>query len=187
MKKCKNKLHITSFTWSKESNELFDYESQEVTKQEFNISSPCSFFRNKNQIDYQGKDLNETLNPIQQGESLFYIDNSSTEFFFNPHSLTINSNLEEKTEKEKTWITLKNYKNKKYKNNTYILNLGDVIKFGRVTLKIREINLEGQNKGNGNIYELYKDITKPYLLNSIKKEKNNTKKFVEYVIVMKMK
>ena len=177
MKKCKNNLHITSLTWAKDSNELFDYESQEVTKQEFNISSPCSFFRNKNQIDYQGKDLNETLNPIQQGESLFYIDNSSTEFFFNPHSLTINSNLEEKkTEKEKTWITLKNYKNKKYKNNTYILNPGDMIKFGRVTLKIREINLEGKNKGNGNIYELYKDITKPYLLNSIKKEKNNTKK-----------
>ena len=176
MKKCKNKLHITSFTWSKESNELFDYESQEVTKQEFNISSPCSFFRNKNQIDYQGKDLNETLNPIQQGESLFYIDNSSTEFFFNPHSLTINSNLEEKkTEKEKTWITLKNYKNKKYKNNTYILNPGDMIKFGRVILKIREINLEGKNKGNGNIY-VYQDITKPCLLDLIEKNNNQNKK-----------
>ncbi len=176
MKKCKNNLHITSLTWAKDSNELFDYESQEVTKQEFNISSPCSFFRNKNQIDYQGKDLNETLNPIQQGESLFYIDNSSTEFFFNPHSLTINSNLEEKkTEKEKTWITLKNYKNKKYKNNTYILNPGDMIKFGRVILKIREINLEGKNKGNGNIY-VYQDITKPCLLDLIEKNNNQNKK-----------
>ena len=145
MKKCKHNLHITSLTWPKESNELFDYESQEVTKQEFNISTPCSFFRNKNQIDYQGKDLNETVNPIQQGESLFYIDNSLTDFYFNTHSFSTNSNLilDEKPEREKTWISLKNFKNKKYNNNGYILNPGDVIKFGRVTLKIREIQLKG--------------------------------------------
>jgi hypothetical protein len=178
MKKCKHNLHITSLTWPKESNELFDYESQEVTKQEFNISTPCSFFRNKNQIDYQGKDLNETVNPIQQGESLFYIDNSLTDFYFNTHSFSTNSNLilDEKPEREKTWISLKNFKNKKYNNNGYILNPGDVIKFGRVTLKVREIQLEGRKKGNGNIYDLYKDITKPCLINSIKKEKNNKKK-----------
>ena len=178
MKKCKHNLHITSLTWPKESNELFDYESQEVTKQEFNISTPCSFFRNKNQIDYQGKDLNETVNPIQQGESLFYIDNSLTDFYFNTHSFSTNSNLilDEKPEREKTWISLKNFKNKKYNNNGYILNPGDVIKFGRVTLKIREIQLEGRKKGNGNIYDLYKDITKPCLINSIQKEKNNKKK-----------
>jgi len=41
-----------------------------------------------------------------------------------------------------------------------------------VTLRIKEIILEGKNKRNGNIYELYKDITKPYLFNSIRKEKN---------------
>ena len=186
MKKCKHNLHITSFTWPKESNELFDYESPEITKQEFNISSPCSFFRNKNQIDFQGKDLNETLNPIQQCESLFYIDNNQTEFFFNQHSPSMNSNLilDEKTEKEKTWITLKHFRNKKYNNNSYILNPGDVIKFGRVTLKIREIQLEGRKKGNGNIYELYKDTTKPYLINTIKTEKKIKKKFVVFAIVM---
>ena len=175
MKKCKNTLHITSLTWPKESNELFDYESPEVAKQEFNISSPCTFFRNKNQIDYQGRDLNETLNPIQQGESLFYIDNSSTDFYFNPLSSSMNSNLilDEKSEREKTWISLKNFKNKKYNNNGYLLNPGDVIKFGRVTLKIREIQLEGRKNGNGNIYDLYKDTTKPYLLNSMKINNNN--------------
>ena len=178
MKKCKHNLHITSFTWPKESNELFDYESPEITKQEFNISSPCTFFRNKNQIDFQGKDLNETVNPIQQGESLFYIDNNQTEFFFNQHSPSMNSNLilDEKTEKEKTWITLKHFRNKKYNNNSYILNPGDVIKFGRVTLKIREIQLEGRKKGNGNIYELYKDTTKPCLINTIKTDKKIKKK-----------
>ena len=177
MKKCKHNLHITSFTWPKESNELFDYESPEITKQEFNISSPCSFFRNKNQIDFQGKDLNETLNPIQQCESLFYIDNNQTEFFFNQHSPSMNSNLiVDEKEKEKTWITLKHFRNKKYNNNSYILNTGDVIKFGRVTLKIREIQLEGRKKGNGNIYELYKDTTKPYLINTVKTEKKIKKK-----------
>jgi len=178
MKKCKHNLHITSFTWPKESNELFDYESPEITKQEFNISSPCTFFRNKNQIDFQGKDLNETVNPIQQGESLFYIDNNQTEFFFNQHSPSMNSNLilDEKTEKEKTWITLKHFRNKKYNNNSYILNPGDVIKFGRVTLKIREIQLEGRKKGNGNIYELYKDTTKPCLINTNQIEKKKSKK-----------
>ena len=102
MNKFKNNLHFTSLIWLKESNELYDYESSEVIKKEFNISSPCSFFRNKNKIKYQIKDLNETLNPIQQGESLFHIDNSSTDFYFNFHSFTIYSNLEETIEKEKT-------------------------------------------------------------------------------------
>lgn len=97
MNKFKNNLHFTSLIWLKESNELYDYEYSEVIKKEFNISSPCSF-RNKNKIKYQIKDLNETLNTIQQGESLFHIDNSSTDFYFNFHSFTINSNLE----KEKT-------------------------------------------------------------------------------------
>jgi len=57
MNKSKNNLHLTSLTWLKESNELFDYESSEVTKLEFNILSPCSFFRNKNKIKYQKKKI----------------------------------------------------------------------------------------------------------------------------------
>ena len=82
MNKCIKNLHIISNTWIKDSNDLFDYESSEILRQEFNINTPCSFHRNKNQIEIQDKELNETLNPVQQGESLFNIDKIKNDYFF---------------------------------------------------------------------------------------------------------
>jgi len=147
MNKCINNLHIFSNIWIKESNELFDYESSEKLKQELIINTSCSFYRNKNQIEYIERDLNETLNPIQQGEVLFYINKKYNDFIFSSHSFISPStlNLKEKPNIDKTWISLKNYKN--YNNNYkgYSLSQGDLIKLGRVIFKIREIKIDNNN------------------------------------------
>ena len=147
MNKCINNLHIFSNTWIKESNELFDYESSEKLKQELIINTSCTFYRNKNQIEYIERDLNETLNPIQQGEVLFYINKKNNNFIFSAHSFISPStlNLKEKPNIDKTWISLKNYKN--YNNNYkgYSLSQGDLIKLGRLIFKIREIKIDKNN------------------------------------------
>ena len=154
MNKCINNLHIISNTWIKDSNELFDYESTEIIKQELNINSSCTFHRNKNQIEYIERDLNETLNPIQQGESLFYINKQYNDFIFSSHSFisTSNINLNEKSNFDKTWISLKNYQNTNKKFKGYSISQGDIIKLGRIILKVREIKIDKNNINDNNYY-----------------------------------
>ncbi len=147
MNKCINNLHIISNTWIKDSNELFDYESTEILKQELNINSSYSFHRNKNQIEYIERDLNETLNPVQQGETLFYINKNYNDYIFTSHTYISpsNLNLKEKPNVDKTWISLKNYRNKNNKYKGYTISQGDLIKLGRLILKIREIKIDKNN------------------------------------------
>ena len=184
MNKCIKNLHIISNTWIKDSNDLFDYESSEILRQEFNINTPCSFHRNKNQIEIQDKELNETLNPVQQGESLFNIDKIKNDYFFKSNSLISPNNIKikETPEKENIWISLNFYNNQKLYNG-YFINQGDLIKIGKVMFKIKEIKLEKENNKyvKNNFLNCNKKTT---LLNNnnlnlenINKLQNNKKKF----------
>ena len=160
MKKCKHKLYMFTSTWSKESNELFDYESPELFKQEFNVDTAGSVTRNKNQISFNIRNLNETIAPMQN-EPLFSLDCTTSQFYMNANKSS--------DQKESTWITLRGFQSKKYQNS-YSISVGDLVKFGRVAMKIREIQLEGKSKGN--IFDIYKECTKPNLLMNSKMTHN---------------
>ena len=160
MKKCKHKLNMLTSTWSKESNELFDYESPELFKQEFSVDTAGSVTRNKNQISFNIRNLNDTIAPIQN-EPLFSLDCTTSQFYMNANK----SN----EQKESTWITLRGFQSKKYQNS-YSISVGDLVKFGRIAMKIREIQLEGKSKGN--IFDIYKECTKPNLFMNSKMTHN---------------
>lgn len=112
-KKCKYKLRFTSSTWSKESNELFDYESSDITKCDYEIESSGRITRCNNDISFISQSLNESMAPIKN-ELLFTVDNNERNFY-------LNTNSSQCTSKEKTWISLRSFSNKKY-NNGYLLS-----------------------------------------------------------------
>ena len=63
-----------------------------------------------------------------------------------------------------------------------MLNQGDVIKFGRLTLNQRKINLEGKEIGiSMNYIKILQNLI--YLI-QLKKKKIKNKKYVKFVIVM---
>ena len=53
MKRCKHKLYIQTNTWNKESNELLDYESPDLSKQELIVDSPGYVSREKDQKSHK--------------------------------------------------------------------------------------------------------------------------------------
>lgn len=168
MKKCKHKLQILSSTWSKESNELFDYESPDLFKQEIFIETSGNISRNKNQIQFFERNLNDSISPITN-ESLFNIDCTTNQFFINT---SIYSSSNESRPKESTWITLRHFQTNK-KTGGYSLSVGDLVRLGRVAMKIREIQIDGKSKGN--IFDIYKECTKPNLLQNTSKNVHKKK------------
>ena len=164
MKKCKFKLQLLSSTWSRESNELFDYESPDLSKQEITITSSGSVVRNKNEIAFLQRNLNETIVPIN--EVLLTVDCALSAFYLN---INMNSTP---LSKETAWLSLRHFQSRKF-NNGYMLSVGDLIKFGRITLKVREIQVEGVSN---NILDIYKEATKPIQLKDFKKHHKKKKK-----------
>ena len=149
MKRCKHKLYIQTNTWNKESNELLDYESPDLSKQELIVDSPGYVSREKDQISFlQRYNLNDTIIPMEN-TAMYYIDCNKNSFFVNinssysQHSM-IQAFIVGNNSKEKAWISLRHYQSKK-SSEGYRLSPGDLIKLGRMMLKVRDIHIEGKN------------------------------------------
>ena len=109
------------------------------------INEPGHIYRQYNEVNFYKKKLNEN----NENEHLFSVSCNKEQFFLDFNSFQIDEN-ENICSKNVPWFSLKNSKNNK-KTNYFKINEGDVIKIGKILLRIRRIKLKIQNKINKKI------------------------------------
>ena len=162
-----SKIFLKSFIHSKSFDNLFDYKSNFNNYQSFIIDKNFSFYRTSNFTKvkpYSPNELPLTLN--DRNEYIFDIekimnDNISLYFFVSKINISYHDyRLTSKSKKKqipnfislynfnytKKDLTIKENKRKinlsKHNQNYYELNIGDVIKIGRISLILTKIHLE---------------------------------------------
>ena len=134
-------LEINSYTWIKDSNELIDYEKGKYTNSSFIINTPQIIYRNNSDIKLQNKsndnNSDNKLSTISIKDGKYYYCSNLN--FSNDNNFQEMTNL--------SWFI---YQGKIFPQteNKYTLSENDIIKIGKIILKIREIKFI--NKKNNN-------------------------------------
>ena len=116
-------------TWKKDSNELIDYDSQNLVSSNLDINSKGYILRSDYKIFFFFlKKQNELLLEINKDENSIY------EIITNDCRLDENKNIETNNN---SWFLLR--KKITGENLKYKIKQGDIIRFGRITCRIKEI------------------------------------------------
>ena len=135
----KASLEITASTWSRETHGLFDYENKTLHRNFFNVSESCKVFRLKDDCY-----LNEADDNI--GSSLLLgIEKKNTEY----QVTLMDDNIS-----NKMWLVIKDLK--KRSSLGYKLKERDLIKIGRVKLRVQRICMQPSRSNASILPEFFK-------------------------------
>ena len=138
---------IKTKIWKKDTDDLFDFEAEEIKKKEININSfsPETFLiSNNEEISTLNsiKDLQIKLNENYDSNILILseIDYLNNSFIINNpiHSFSLKEIIKNKTQITRTWKISQRNKETEIKE-------GDIIKLGRVRLKFDKICIKNNN------------------------------------------
>ena len=141
---------IKTKIWKKDTDDLFDFEAEEIKKKEININSfsPETFLiSNNEEISTLNsiKDLQIKLNENYDSNILILseIDYLNNSFIINNpiHSFSLKEIIKNKTQITRTWKISQRNKETEIKE-------GDIIKLGRVRLKFDKICIKNNNNSN---------------------------------------
>eukprot|EP00831_Metopus_contortus_P045995 TRINITY_DN36899_c0_g1_i2.p1 TRINITY_DN36899_c0_g1~~TRINITY_DN36899_c0_g1_i2.p1 ORF type:complete len:224 (+),score=39.20 TRINITY_DN36899_c0_g1_i2:169-840(+) len=140
-------LHLKALTWNRDSHGLFDYESQSVTKKEFNTSLHKYLIRRCPSGDV----ILCTNEEVKQEKILHAHGNGSIDVLFQmrPHPTKPNSFLIQNCSStgiydganDKLWTVLKTMKRDSIAE-THRLQRGEILKLGRMRIKIKDYRIE---------------------------------------------
>ena len=167
-----SKIYLKSYIHSKSFEQLFDYKSDFNTHQTFLIDKNISFFKNKNFLKAKQQKENEAFLPLFNNKDFIFgiekiVENKNPLYFFikknniSYHEYRLNTRNKKRESPyfislynfnyTKNDLNIKERKRKsdlfKHYKNYYDLNIGDVIKLGRLSLILTKIHLE-QNSNN---------------------------------------
>ena len=135
-KKSNGSLNIIAKTWTKDTNGLYDFSSNEIVKSEESIEDSTCIKRNGDDLIYEVNEVNnkpqeEKLCKIIKKENDSYLFENEVEFNMEPN--------EENIDKinNKMWYVVNSTKNKN-RNKEYYLTNKDIIKVGRLKYSIIE-------------------------------------------------
>ena len=153
---------LTTETWSKEVCDLIDYDNEKLISSKLNIKTSGYIYRKNNEIInspekiYKPEDINELLFKIRMSfGKKKYLEIIRNKYDYDENDNIINPNP--------CFFLLKPSKIDP-KMNRYKLNPGEVIKIGRITMRIRDIKFKKNNnkkieeKKIGNNKEKIKEI-----------------------------
>ena len=187
-------LHLSSKTWLKDSNGLFDYESKQTKNLKAFIGQSICITRKGNELNGSKKFISS-----DNEEMLFKITKSKNSIYTIENKVQNNLKPTEKNISylnNKIWYKVNtdqnvNFENK-YMNKDYYLSKNDIIKLGRVKYILNEVNfISGEQKENliipsnkNYINEINSKVGSPfdfiyeakYLGDEIKPEKDNEEK-----------
>ena len=141
-------MQISAKTWLKNSYDLIDYDSNILVKGNIEIRNSQYIYREYNDIYSK----NELISNDEDIEKLMKIDvykneiDTFFEFERNKYGLDETDNI---VTPNSSWFLLKPTMIDE-KMNKYKLSPGEIIKLGRITMRIRDIIFEGKNKYNLN-------------------------------------
>mmetsp|Transcript_11329 Transcript_11329/g.22275 ORF Transcript_11329/g.22275 Transcript_11329/m.22275 type:complete len:343 (+) Transcript_11329:29-1057(+) len=121
-------LSMSASTWKRDSHNLFDYESAEISKQDMLVSSSCYLLRIDNAVTIV-QDLS-TIDEIAQAQKLARVTKTSQGFFI--------SSCED-LGGEPLWLVIRELEGNA---QGFQLMSGSVLKLGRVKLVMRELENE---------------------------------------------
>ena len=149
-------------TINKNANELFDYESKEYLTENFVTNKECYIFKsdclrfsstpekpnNKNSISSIGSE-EELVAHISCNQNYFVLERKylgvtlKGKAWLPVKLLSSSINIDQVRKLDS--INTSNQDNANNGQGRYIINQGDILKFGRVEMKVRTIHLEGKN------------------------------------------
>ena len=132
-------MDLKTETWGKEINEIVNYDSKDLFSCELKINSSGCLYRLHNRIFF----MNEGTN-LKDYELLLKVNKIENKYEFNFN----NFNFDDKgniTTYNSAWFLLKKSRIKE-KMNKYRLKRGDILKIGRIFVKIKDIKFEINKK-----------------------------------------
>ena len=167
-------LVLETQTWAKEVCDLVDYDNGKLAKSSLNITNTSYIYRRAIQIINSSEKINEDKNELLFKIRMSFGKTKQLEIIRNKYKLDENDNL---ISPNPCFFILKpNVIGQKM--NIYKLNPGEIIKIGRITMRIRDIkfkNKEFNNSLNVSITKnkLEKDEVNP--INPINNANDNCK------------
>ena len=127
----KYSLHINCKTWRKDNHELIDYDSRDLSNSELQINSEGYIMRSENNNILFSQDKNNSNELLLQIKK---DDNSHFEIVTNDYQLDENKNIQ--TNNNSWFLFRKSIQGQNFK---YKIKQGDILRFGRITCRIKEI------------------------------------------------
>ena len=140
------RLQIYCETWSKDAFELIDYECSKLIPINLETRIPGTLKRTLNNIIIE-TNSNSTEN--KNSEKLLDITCNEKNFFLNTNNLNSNK-INNLSNSNYAWFIFNSIKSEDKIPKKYQLNEGDIIKIGRIILKIKQIKLNDQMLLNNN-------------------------------------
>jgi len=152
------RLILSAKTWDKYICELIDYYCPELYTTKIETNESGYIYRQYNNVKF----FNHKLNENNETEYLMHLECNEDQFYIDINSYSLDE-YENICSKNSTWFSLKtDKKNKNNKLNLFKISEGDVIKIGKIIIRIRKIKFENMKKNNKkkiniDINEEYKD------------------------------
>lgn len=129
-------VNIKATTWTQESKDLFDYESRHILERNLEVHASTSLLRVNNDVQTETNPSDQIISS-ENKENILYLKKDNDTFSV----CKVPQNLDDSASKsEKPWLVVKsvNPSNIHYKGHT--LTEGDIIKLGKIKLRIRELH-----------------------------------------------
>ena len=144
-------MHLICETWNKDSNFLFDYESNDYSFTTREINNSCYILKNENKIKFINKSNNNDTELNSDEKYLGYIikNKKNDEYTWNFNKYFTNNQFTKPFE-NLDWLVIGKTRFSNPFQNKYKLKEGDIIKLGKIILMVREINSNNENKTENN-------------------------------------
>ena len=132
-------MNLNTETWGRDICELINYDSMDLYLNSIRIKEEGCLYRLNNRIFYTKDEVSfeeyEILLKIKKNDNSFQLLTNNYDLDENGNIGSINS----------CWFLLKKFKLEE-KYNKYKIHTGDIIKIGRIIIKIKEIKYANKNK-----------------------------------------
>ena len=126
-------MHIFIQSWKKKSQELYNYETEEISAYSFLITNSVNIYNYKDKIRIQNQ--NDTFK-LYDSSKVSSIEKKDSDYYYI-------SNFQNKENYEKSYFILRNLlkedKDENNISNRYEINIGDIIKIGCFYLKVKNL------------------------------------------------
>ena len=134
-------------TWDKYICELIDYYSTDLYSSKIETNESGHVYRQFNNVKFYNHKLNEN----KENEYLMHLDCNENQFFIDVNSYKIDDD-ENICSNNSTWFSLKSdKKNKNNRLNMFKISEGDVVKIGKIIIRIRKIKFQSDKHNNKKI------------------------------------
>ena len=134
-------------TWDKYICELIDYYSTDLYSSKIETNESGHVYRQFNNVKFYNHKLNES----KENEYLMHLDCNENQFFIDVNSYKIDDD-ENICSNNSTWFSLKSdKKNKNNRLNMFKISEGDVVKIGKIIIRIRKIKFQSDKHNNKKI------------------------------------